>query len=71
MKKLLTSISLFSTAILYSADFDVELKTGSSMNLKEVAPQKALSFDDNFEFDNSNKIFFGLMELERHLYIII
>ena len=28
-------------------------------------------FKYNFEFDNSNKIFFGLMELERHLYIII
>lgn len=63
MKKLLTSISLFSTAILYSADFDVELKTGSSMNLKEAAPQKALSFDDNLRikahtFTNNYTLYF-------------
>lgn len=50
MKKILTGITLLSSALLYSADFDLTLKSGSRTNLSEEGLFKTKtipSFEDN------------------------
>lgn len=50
MKKLITVITLLSSALLYSADFDLVLKSGSRTNLSDEGLFKTKSipsFDDN------------------------
>ena len=72
MKKILTGITLLSSALLYSADFDLVLKSGSRTNLSDEGLFKAKaipSFEDNLNvkphsYTENYSLYFDFPEAE-------